>query len=265
MAKVFSVVLLLNFLLFTVKLYIGLSSNSISIYSDGINNLFDGLSAAAGIISVLILSKSRDLSFVSRSEKTEQLLSFLLSAVIIVTGFIFLFNSIERLMYPAPVWFTVSYFYIIALTAAVKLAMFFFLKAQSRKTDSAVIRVMSLDSLMDFFITLVTLVTLYASQKGGFSLDACAGIVVSILILIPGVKSFAQSLRRLIGFPDKKSRQRAEEILMKYTTDTSLIEFALSDERKLILKTDVPISLQEAETLKKKLKEEADFELYLLK
>ncbi len=263
--KIFLVVLLLNFLLFTVKLYVGLSSNSISIYSDGINNLFDGLSAAAGIISVYILSKSRDLSFSSRSEKTEQLLSFVLSAVILITGFLFCFNSLERLMYPAPVWFTVSYFYIIAVTAAVKLLMFVFLRNSSRKNASPVVKVMSLDSLTDFFITFITLVTMVVSQKGGISLDAYAGILVSILILISGARSFRESLGCLICFPDKSTRQKAEEILCGYTTDTSFIEFSFSAEKKLLLKTDIPITQDEEEKLKQQLKEETDFNLYLLK
>ena len=40
----------LNFILFAVKLYVGLSSNIISIYSDGINNLFDSLSVMVTVI-----------------------------------------------------------------------------------------------------------------------------------------------------------------------------------------------------------------------
>lgn len=264
--SLFSVILLLNLILFAVKLYVGLSSNSISIYSDGINNLFDGISAATGILCFVILSKGRDLSFSSRSEKTEQLLTFVLSAVILLAGFIFLFNSAERLMYPAPVWFTVNYFYIILVTAAVKLIMFFVLKAQSKKTESSVIRVMSLDSLMDFFITSVTLITLYASQKGGFSLDAYAGIVISVIILISGVKSFKESLVKLVGFPGKKLREKTEEIISHYgIMKIESIEFSFMQEKSVLVKAENLCDDKELEKLRKELKKETGLSLYLLK
>lgn len=254
-----------NFILFAVKLYVGLSSNSISIYSDGINNLFDGISAVAGIICFVILSKGSELSFPSRGEKAEQLLSFVLSAVIAVTGIVFLFNSAERLLYPAPVWFSVSYFYIIAATAAVKLILFICLRRQSKKADSSVIGLMSTDSLTDFFITLVTLITLYASQKGGFSFDAYAGIAVSVLILASGIRSFRESVLKLTGSPDVETVRKTEELLSAYITDKSELEFTFGEENRAVLKTDALISQEELETLRKQLKEETDFMLYLLK
>ncbi|MBQ1242943.1 MAG: cation transporter, partial [Clostridia bacterium] len=46
-----------NLLLFGVKLYVGLASGSISIYSDGINNFFDCLSGALTVGVIIALSK----------------------------------------------------------------------------------------------------------------------------------------------------------------------------------------------------------------
>lgn len=40
----------LNVALFSVKLYVGLCANSISIYSDAVNNMFDSLSGLAAFI-----------------------------------------------------------------------------------------------------------------------------------------------------------------------------------------------------------------------
>lgn len=259
-------VFILNFILFALKLYVGLSSNSISIYSDGINNFFDGISAVTGIICFMILAKSRDLSFASRSGKTEQLLSFFLSAVILITGFVFLYNSSERLMYPAPMWFTVSYFYMIAATVLVKLGMFFMLKRQSKKTDSGVIKMMALDSLADFFITAVTLITLLVSQKGGFSVDAYAGIAISVIILISGIKSFKEGLVGIIGFPSGETRNKIEKLLSEYgISDEAELEFSFSDEKKVYLKTDKEINEETLENIKNRLSEGTGFTLYLLK
>lgn len=264
--KAFLAVFILNFLLFVTKLYVGLSSNSISIYSDGINNFFDGISAAVSLICFYLLLKSRDMSFESRSGKTEQLLTFVLSAVIIITGIVFLFNSAERLMYPAPVWFTVSYFYIIGFTAVVKALMFFLLKRQSRKEDSQLFRVMSLDSLMDFFITTVTVITLFISQRGGFSVDAYAGIAISIFILVSGVRSFRESLTALICFPKMKTRERIEELLSSCDLDEkAALEFSFVEEKRVYLSCDRQPEKEKLEEVRKSIYEETGFTLYLLK
>ncbi|MBO5433575.1 MAG: cation transporter [Clostridia bacterium] len=92
-ALLFSVlgVLLINLILFLVKLSVGLSANSISIYSDAINNLFDCISAVLTLCSFSVLSVG------AYAEKTEQLLSFLISCFIGFSGAYFLYSSAERL------------------------------------------------------------------------------------------------------------------------------------------------------------------------
>lgn len=48
----------LNVALFSVKLYVGLCANSISIYSDAVNNMFDSLSGLAAFICFAALLSS---------------------------------------------------------------------------------------------------------------------------------------------------------------------------------------------------------------
>ena len=49
----------LNVALFSVKLYVGLCANSISIYSDAVNNMFDSLSGLAAFICFAALLRAR--------------------------------------------------------------------------------------------------------------------------------------------------------------------------------------------------------------
>ena len=57
-----------NFLLFGVKLYIGLASNSVAIYSDGVNNLLDALSLTV-TAAALFLSLGKTTSLLSAVER----------------------------------------------------------------------------------------------------------------------------------------------------------------------------------------------------
>lgn len=244
---------MLNFILFFIKLYVGLSSNSISIYSDGINNFFDSLSSVAGILCFYILAKSADPSVKFRSEKSEQLLSFILSAIIVAVGFVFFYNSAERLMYPTPVWFTNGYFIALSLTSAVKLIMFAFLRKESAKQNSDMLKVMSTDSLTDFFITTVTVVTLIISQKGSYSLDAFAGIFISILIMISGLRSLKKSATSLLDYPDKSTRTKIQQL----TEEAGIckdyhLEFSFAEEKRVYLHSDTEIKQEKLETLRQK-------------
>lgn len=202
-----------NFLLFMTKLYVGLSSNSISIYSDGINNLFDSLTGMLSFILLVSLVKQKDAVTLFKTKKTEQLLTFIISVTVAFSAFYFAYNSLERLTYPTPVSFAVKYLVIILATAAVKMLMFLVLRAYAKKSGSSVVRLIALDSLLDFFITAVTALTLILSVDGKYAVDAFCGMGISALILVTAIKSLLSALSRLIQSPKKEKREAIQEIL----------------------------------------------------
>ena len=214
--NVCAVAFIVNLVLFFVKLYIGLRTNSISIYSDAVNNMFDSLSGLLTFISLTLIMKNSDLSTEGTVRKSEQLFSLLIALVVAFTGFYFAYSSLERLMYPTPVWYTGLYLAVLIATAIVKVVMFFIYKAYSRKTTSPVIKVMSYDSLLDFFITSVTVLTLYISAKGNFAFDAVFGIIISIVIIVSAVKLIITNAKGLINFVSADDRKMLGEILSKY-------------------------------------------------
>ncbi len=219
--------LTVNLLLFAVKLYIGLSLNSISIYSDGINNLFDGLSGGLALGCLLFLSADKSLISKALVRNCENLLSFIMSVIVGIAGFSFAYSSLERLMYPTPVWYRKKYLYILIATALVKLLMHFVFKTLDKKTSSPVIRVMAFDSLLDFFVTSVTVMTLLASKHGSYSFDAFCGIGISIVILISAVKMVISSAGKLIGFVPKAKREALEAMLTQQVGEENLKDISL--------------------------------------
>jgi len=263
---VFIVTALINFVLFFVKLYVGLGANSISIYSDGINNLFDSLSCVAAIVCFSLLLKSRDCFSGALAKRTELLFSLALSCVILAVGAAFLYNSAERLMYPTPVWFAVNYFCILLFTASVKLALFFFLNSRARRLGSETVRLMSVDSLTDFFVTAVTVLTLLLSKNGSYSFDALGGIAISIFIIITAVKSIKKNALLLIGLPETEKREATQRLLGAVIDGNSYeAEFSLAAEECVFVKTEKKFCASELEELKKNIYNETGLKLYVLK
>ena len=208
-AAVFTV----NFLLFGVKLYIGLASNAISIFSDAINNLFDALSVLLTFAVLMVLVRAADRNTANMLHKSEQLFSFLISIVIVFTGLYFAYSALERFMYPAPVWYTPLYLWVLVGTALVKLGLFFGLRYQNRGTDSPVLKMIAFDSLLDFFISCFTVLTLLLSDSEHFSFDALFGLVISIAITVPAVRMLIAAGQSLINYVPAEKRAAVNEAL----------------------------------------------------
>lgn len=220
-----------NLVLFSVKLYVGLSSNSISIFSDAINNMFDSLSGLVTFICLMCVASSAKADADPVIRKAEQLFSFIISVITTLAGFYFLYNSLERFLYPAPVWYMTKYLVLVCVTAVAKLIMFMFCRLMSKKSASSVIRVLALDSLLDFFITCATVISLVLSQNAGVAVDAIFGLVISCVIIISAVKMVLSGATSLINFVSSERRETVRKIIcgnpavincvdIKYLTDS---------------------------------------------
>lgn len=204
-----------NLALFFTKLYIGLTSNSVSIWSDAVNNLADALSCGVSLSFLAItLRVSRDkLPFVT--DKAQQLLSFVLAIVVLFVGFSFAYSSLERFMYPTPIWFQMKFFYVLLLTALAKLGMFFFYRHFSKKTTSSVLRVMQQDSILDFFITVTTLISFALTQHVEFAVDAVFGLLISIVICVNAGRMIKDAVTALLNIVEKSKRKALSALLSK--------------------------------------------------
>ena len=215
----------LNVALFSVKLYVGLSANSISIYSDAVNNMFDSLSGLAAFICFAALLSSTSEAARAIIKKAEQFFSFVMSVIILLTGLYFAYNSLERLFYPTPISYLTHYLVLLMITVAVKLIMFFAYRGVYRVTGSPIIKVMAADSILDFFITLATVMSLTVSQYAEFAIDAVFGIVISIALIISALKLAKKSGAVMLDFVGSEKREETEKIFSSLGVEVEYITY----------------------------------------
>ncbi|MBR2892631.1 MAG: cation diffusion facilitator family transporter [Clostridia bacterium] len=255
-----------NSALFAVKLFIGLSVNSISIYSDGINNLFDSLSGGLALICLMLLSKDRTLSAGPLIRNCENLLSFIMSVIVGITGFAFAYSSLERLMYPTPLWYRKKYMYLLIVTAAVKLIMHFAFKALGKKSHSPVLKVMAFDSLLDFFITAVTVMSLAVSGRGSYSIDAFCGIGISLVLIVSAVKMIFSSAGRLTGYVSKGKRLHTQELLFEHCGEDNVVSLTfLSGGEKPEALAELSSRTEISETVLTQIENETGITVHIIK
>lgn len=206
-------VILTNFVLFLTKLYIALYIGSICIYTDAVNNLMDSLTSIIAMVGFMFLLRAKNTRYPFGYGRIQDLVSFIMSAVVIAAGFSFAYSALERVFYPTPVAYTASYAIALALTAAVKLTVSALLHFYIKKHPSPVLSDMRLDSILDFFISAGTVVSFTVSAYAGIALDGVMGLVVSVLIIISGIKILIPAVRILLGRRDDRLCDSAEEFI----------------------------------------------------
>jgi cation diffusion facilitator family transporter len=251
-------VLLINLILFLVKLSVGLSANSISIYSDAINNLFDCISAVLTLCSFSVLSTG------AYAEKAEQLLSFLISCFIGFSGAYFFYSSAERLMYPTPVWYTPKYLILIIVTAAIKLIMSLILRKTSAVYSLKLVRLMATDSALDFCIGCTTVLTLLLSKNGKYAVDALCGIAISIFIFISAVKGIISAVKMLINYKSKEKIEKIESLLLSCENIQRIHKIRFTDGDICIAQVEVSMESESSfEEITKAVKQQTDINIFI--
>ncbi len=201
------VVAIINFLLFAIKLYIGLRSNSFCIYTDSINNLMDTVSAVLAFIGVAFAVKNSTDEHPFGFGRMEYVTSFVMSAIMVFAGVSFALSSLERFLAPTPLWYYESFVIILAFTCLVKLILGVCFAIYGKKEKSPILKTVMLDSFLDCGITAITLVSLTLSGKVGFTLDAFLGLAISIMIMVSGIRLVITSLAHIVGKRDKNAEE----------------------------------------------------------
>lgn len=187
--------LTVNFALFLIKLYVSISSGSLAIYCDGINNLGDTLSCIIALVGFALAIRLDE----KKSSRAQSLASFVIGLILAFTGAYFAYNGIERLMHPVPISFLYKYAILISVTALAKLIMGIVYFKINKKHASPVYKTLIMDSFLDCAVTLSTLISLTLSVKINFAIDSILSIVIGIAVAISAVKTLWAQCKYLIN------------------------------------------------------------------
>lgn len=186
---------LVNLGLFFAKLYVGISSNSLAVYCDAINNLGDTFACIIGIIGFIFAKKTGE----RKQKRIQSLCTFVISIIICVTGAYFVYNGMERLMYPLKISYSNEYALIISITIAVKIIMGVMFIAFNKREPSPVLKALVTDSFLDCGITLFTLMGLFLIVKVQFAVDGIFAIVIGIAVTVSSLKNLIQQAKYLVN------------------------------------------------------------------
>ncbi|MBE6066546.1 MAG: cation transporter [Clostridium lundense] len=209
--------IVVNSILFGVKLVVGSISGSISVTADAFNNLSDTTSSIITMLGFKLASKPADEEHPFGHGRIEYLSGLIVSFMVLLVGFEFVKSSYARIINPTPVKFEVIPFILIVLSVFTKVWLSRFNKYIGKTINSSALQASSMDALGDVFTSSCVALSLLLSKWIAFPIDGYIGMLVSLFILYSGYSLIKETLDPLLGTaPDSNLVEKITGSLLSY-------------------------------------------------
>mgnify|MGYP004625279873 FL=1 len=190
---------IINLALGIIKLFVGIVTNSISVFIDAVNNFTDIIGSTLAAVGIGVSNKKPTDEYPNGFGRMEYITTFVVSTMTLVMGGVFIVYSIQRIVYPLPIYFGWLYFWLLLVTLIVKVVMTIVYKALSKKDNSDIMRSLYLDSLLDSIITASTWICYALCLVTNTIIDAVLGIIIGVAVLIQAVKMVIGAVKKMLG------------------------------------------------------------------
>ena len=222
--------ILINIILFVIKLIVGFISHSISVTADAFNSLSDATSSIITILGFKLASKPADKEHPFGHGRIEYLSGLIVSFMIMIVGLEFIKSSYTRIMNPTKIDFQWIEFTLILLSIIIKLWISKFNKLIAKSINSSALQASSLDALGDVFTSSSVALSLILSKYTTFPADGYIGLLVSLFILYSGYSLTKKTLDPLLGeAPDPKLVEKIINEVTNYKYIISAHELIIHD------------------------------------
>ena len=207
----------LNAVLCVCKLAAGIITGSIAVVADAFNNLSDAGSSVITIAGFRMAGQKPDSEHPFGHGRAEYIAGLVVSFIIMTVGLELLKSSVEKIITPQAVSFSLAAVLIMAASVMVKSYMFFYNRRIGKKIDSAAMRAAASDSLSDCIATLAVLLSMLINRFCGFNADGWCGIAVAAFIFVSGCKSVKETVSPLLGqTPAPEFVRKIKDIVLSY-------------------------------------------------
>lgn len=222
--------ILLNILLFAGKFIAGSLAKSVAVTADAFNNLADAGSSVITMIGFRLAGQKPDKEHPFGHGRFEYIAGLLVSAAIILMGVELLKTSIEKIIAPQAVEFSVLTAVILVFSVAVKIYMAVYNGSLGKKLASPALAATAKDSLSDSIATAVVLVSSAVGHFLRINIDGWCGAAVAVFVLRAGIMSVRDTLAPLLGTePDPEFVKRINDIVLSYPEISAIHDLIIHD------------------------------------
>ena len=195
---------IVNVLIATAKLVLGVIVGSIAIVADAVNNFSDAGAAIVSFVSFKISAKPADRDHPFGHARIEYVCSMIVAFLILLVGFELMSESINGFSASESKSneFSPAMYVILGVSILAKLLLSLYYRRVGKKINSSVIYASSTDSLMDAASTSAVLISAIIIRVTGlWFIDSIVGIAVSLMIFVAGIRILSDTKNALLGEP----------------------------------------------------------------
>jgi len=191
--------IVINLLLFFVKIVLGISIKSVSLIADAIHTLSDSGSSIVVIIGFKMAGKPSDKEHPFGHGRMESIASLIVSVLLFMAGIELLEKSFLAVIHPksvtAPVWVIV----VVTGTIVIKELMARFSYHLGEIIDSQSLKADALHHRTDAITTILVVVALISTRSGYNYIDGIMGLIVSLVIFYSAYSITKAAINPLLG------------------------------------------------------------------
>ncbi len=207
-----------NVVLCVAKILAGLLSGSISLLADAVNNLSDAGSSVVTVLGFKLSGKGADEKHPFGHARYEYITGLVVSFMVLAIGAVLGYESAMKIKTPEAIESSVWTYAVAVAAIAVKLWQMGLYKNFSKSIDSKTLEASAQDSLNDVFSTAGVLLGLVLSALWpSVPFDAVIGLIVSVLIVVSGVRLIKDTVDPLLGtLPSDELVKKITDKVMSY-------------------------------------------------
>ena len=191
--------ILCNVVLFAFKLAVGAISGSVAITADAMNNLSDATSSVVTLIGFKLAEKPADEHHPYGHARYEYLSGLAVAGMILIIGFELGKTSVEKMIAPTPVEFSIPVAAVLIGSIAIKLWMSFFNRKLGSYIASTALQATATDSRNDVIATAAVLAAALIEALTSWQIDGFMGLAVAAFILYSGINLAKETISPLLG------------------------------------------------------------------
>lgn len=220
----------LNLLLSLGKFFAGMLTGSIAVTADAFNNLSDAGSSVVTLVGFKLAGQKADDSHPFGHGRIEYLAGLLVSLLILMVGVELGKTSIEKIIHPEDVAFSLLTVIILICSILVKLWMSFFNRTLGKRIHSAAMEATATDSLSDVVATSAVLAGTLIGHATQVSIDGWIGVVVAVFILRAGWGAAKDTLNPLLGTaPEPELVNAIQQVVLSHEQVVGMHDLVIHD------------------------------------
>ncbi len=210
-----------NVILCIIKFVVGALSGSVSVTADAVNNLSDCTTNVVTIMGARLSGKPDDKEHPFGHGRAEYISAMIVAISIFVVGFELAKSSVEKIIHPQDIRFSIWYVVVLGATVLVKIWMAYFNAKLYTLTKNLNLKGVMQDSINDCIITLATVMSVILAHKLNIPcIDGVIGVCVSVFVFWTGAELLKSVISPLLGeTPDKDVTDKIERIV----TDSDIV------------------------------------------